>query len=224
MSEPLTKTERTRLRRAPTRGSHDRAAIHAILDAAPLAHVAAADGDLPVVRPMTHWRIGDFLYLHTAKVGQLAKLACDGKTLCVSVAIVDGMVLARSAFAHSVNYRSVTLFAAATEVTDPAEKEKVLDALVDKVVPGRSGLLRPMTTKERDATLVLKMPIDEASAKSRLGPPRDAETDRDWPVWAGVIPLALMPLPPVQDSSQPTRLEAPALGPWAGSPPPSGQD
>ena len=211
-------TERTRLHRSPARGHYDRATIHAILDAAPLAHVAVADGDEPVVRPMTPWRVGETLYVHTARNGQLAQLLLDGHLACISVALLDGLVLARSACRHSVNYRSVTLFAKATEIADKTAKERLLNALVDKLTPGRSPLLRPVTAAERDSVLVLAFPIDEASAKLRSGPPLDLEKDRAWPVWAGQLPLAWATLPPQPVSGLADGLTPPRPGPWIKGP------
>ncbi len=197
-------TERTAVRRLPDRGRYDRATIHAILDAGFIAHVGITadtpDGPMPVVIPTAYGRVGDTLYIHGSPASRLLRTLKQGVPMCVTVTLVDGLVLARSAFHHSINYRSVVLFGTGVEVTDPAAKAAALAAFVDHVVPGRSAEVRPTDEKELRGTTVLALPIDEASAKVRTGPPIDEERDLDRDVWAGVLPLALVPVAaPVPD-------------------------
>ncbi len=189
MSEPLLQTDRTRLRRKPGRGSHDRAVVEAILDEALLCHVGFVVDGAPVVIPTTFVRLGDLIYVHGAVANRMLR-SIAGVETCVTVTLLDALVLARTAFHHSVNYRSVVIFGAARVVDDPVEKRAALAALVDKVVAGRSAACRPPDDKELAATSVLALPIDEASAKSRSGPPLpDDGADAELPYWAGVIPL-----------------------------------
>jgi nitroimidazol reductase NimA-like FMN-containing flavoprotein (pyridoxamine 5'-phosphate oxidase superfamily) len=189
-------TDRTRLRRKPARGSHERAVIDAILDEALVCHVAfpgdAMHGAVsgPVVIPTTHVRIGDELYLHGSAASRMLKTLAGGVEVCVAVTLLDGIVLARAAMHHSVNYRSVILFGRARAVEERTEKLAALAALVDHAVPGRSAACRPPNAKELTATLVIALPIAEASAKTRSGPPLpDDDDDAVLPYWAGVIPL-----------------------------------
>jgi nitroimidazol reductase NimA-like FMN-containing flavoprotein (pyridoxamine 5'-phosphate oxidase superfamily) len=184
-------TERTTLRRRPDRGSHDRAVIDAILDEALVAHVGFAVDGQPVVVPMTHARAGDRLFLHGAVASRAMAVLRGGAPACVTVTLLDGIVLARSASRHSVNYRSVVIFGVASEVVDPDAKRAALDALVEHVMPGRAADVRPSTGAELDSTCVVSLPLDEASAKMRSGPPVDYEQDLPRPCWAGEIPLRL---------------------------------
>jgi len=183
--------ERTRLRRKAQRGSHDRAVIDAILDEALICHVAITADHGPLVLPTAFARVGDDVFLHGAVANALLAAIAHGAPVCVTVTLLDGLVLARTAFHHSVNYRSVVLFGAGTRVDDPARKRAALAALVDKMQPGRSRACRPPDDKELAATQVIAIPIGEASAKARTGPPLpDDEVDRALPYWSGVIPLA----------------------------------
>jgi len=214
-------SDRTKIRRLPDRGRYDRATISSILDEAYIAHVGfLADGD-PRVLPMTYGRIGEVLYLHGA-VGNAMLRGSSGVQVCVTVTLLDGLVLARSAFHHSMNYRSVVVLGEASRVDDEDEKRAALDAVVDHVLPGRSRDARPTDEGELRATLVLRVPLDEASAKVRVGGPIDDERDMDLPVWAGVVPLRLVPAAPEQDPVQSTAgLRPPAAaalrrGPAAG--------
>jgi uncharacterized protein len=184
---------RTAVRRLPERGSYDRAAAHAILDEGLVAHVGLAGDDGPVVIPMLYGRRGDRLLLHGSPASRLLRGGAKGVDLCVTVTLVDGLVLARSAFHHSMNYRSVVVFGRATPVTDPDDKRAALDALVEHIVPGRTADARPPSDKELRGTLVLSLPLDECSVKARTGGPKDDEDDLDLPVWAGVIPLTTVP-------------------------------
>ena len=193
------KTERTTVRRMPKRGVYDRPTIEAILDEALICHVGfVADGQ-PVVIPTIHARLGETLYFHGSAASRMLRTLKGGVPVCVTATILDGLVLARSAFNHSMNYRSVVVFGSAREVTDADEKSRALEAVVEHVVAGRSRDVRSPNEKELKATLVLALPIDEASAKIRTGPPVDDEADYAMQTWAGVLPLALTPGAPVPD-------------------------
>jgi nitroimidazol reductase NimA-like FMN-containing flavoprotein (pyridoxamine 5'-phosphate oxidase superfamily) len=200
-SDDLAATPRTALRRHAERGRFDRATVNGVLDEAYIAHVGfVVDGE-PRVLPMTYGRDGDVLYLHGA-VGNAMLRAAAGAPVCVTVTLLDGLVLARSAFHHSMNFRSVVLLGTATKVTDDAEKAHAFDVIVDHVVPGRSRVARPANDGERRTTMVLRLPIQEGSAKVRTGGPIDDPEDMDLPVWAGVVPLRLIPGSPEQDPAQ----------------------
>ncbi|HEX8253837.1 MAG TPA: pyridoxamine 5'-phosphate oxidase family protein [Thermoanaerobaculia bacterium] len=192
-------TERTRVRRLPKRGEYDRATINAILDEALICHVGFVVEDAPMVIPTIHWRDGDTLYIHGSAGSRMLRSMKKGIEVCVTVTLLDGLVLARSAFHHSMNYRSVVVLGTASEVTDDAEKVRALEALVEHVVAGRSAEVRGPNEIELRATSVLALPITEASAKIRTGGPVDDEEDYALPVWAGVLPLTLMPGEPVAD-------------------------
>lgn len=192
MTRTLEVTDRTRVRRKPGRGSHERAVIDAILDEGLVCHVAVIAGGSPVVLPTTHVRIDDAIYIHGSAASHLLRALAGGAEVAVAVTLLDGLVLARTAFHHSVNYRSVVLFGRATLVEDPALKRHALAALVDKLVAGRSAACRPPDDAELAATKVLALPIEEASAKVRRGPPvPDEGDDAALPYWAGVIPIEL---------------------------------
>ena len=191
-------SERVRVKRLHERGAYDRATIDAILDATPIAHVGYVVGTQPFVTPTLQWREGDHVYWHGSAASRMLE-AADGADVCVTVTLIDGIVLARSAFHHSVNYRSVMLIGRASLVTDPAEKEARLKAFVDGMFPGRLAILRPVTALELRATSVLSIPINEASAKVRIGPPKDDEEDYALDIWAGVLPLRLETQAPISD-------------------------
>jgi nitroimidazol reductase NimA-like FMN-containing flavoprotein (pyridoxamine 5'-phosphate oxidase superfamily) len=180
------------------RGAYDRATIDAILDAQPVAHVGYSLDGTPLVTPTLQWREGDDLYWHGSAASRMLD-RCEGAEVCVTVTLIDGLVLARSAFHHSVNYRSVMLVGRARVVTDPAEKALRLRNFVDGMFPGRWDRLRATTPQEFKATSVLTMPIAEASAKVRQGPPGDDEEDLGVDVWAGVIPIRTEALAPQPD-------------------------
>jgi nitroimidazol reductase NimA-like FMN-containing flavoprotein (pyridoxamine 5'-phosphate oxidase superfamily) len=195
----LAQTDRTTLRRLAARGSFDRAVANAILDEAYLAHVGfVVDGE-PRVLPMTYGRDGDQLYLHGAAANGMLK-AADGAQVCVTVTLLDGLVLARSAFHHSMNYRSVVLVGRAEKVEDPVEKRHALGVIVEHVLAGRGAESRPTNDKEARATSVLRLPIVEGSAKVRAGDAIDDAEDLDLPVWAGVIPLRMVAGEPVANA------------------------
>lgn len=191
MSHSPAPSDRTRVRRVPKRAAYDRATIHAILDEALVCHVGLVSLDQPFVIPTIHLRLGDELFIHGSVASRLLEQGRGGARLCVTVTLVDGVVLARSAFHHSMNYRSVVILAEARSVTSRDEKLSVFAALVDRFSPGRSAHARPPTELELKATELLALPIAEASAKLRAGGPIDDEADLSLPIWAGVIPLRL---------------------------------
>lgn len=181
-------SERTRVRRLHERGHYDRATIDAILDTMPLCHVGIVVDGCPVVTPTLQWREGDHVYWHGSTASRMI-CAAEGAEVCLTVAILDGFVLARSAFHHSVNYRSVMLFGRAEKVAGAEAKAARLQRFIDGLFPGRWPTLRPMTEQELKATTVLSLRIDEASAKVRTGPPKDDEEDYALPIWSGVLPV-----------------------------------
>ena len=181
---------RTRARRLHHKAAYDRATIDAILDAMPVAHIGHLIDGFPVVTPTLQWREGDRLYWHGSSASRMIRAAA-GAPVCVTVTLTDGMVLARSALEHSVNYRCVMAFGTAEPVTDPALKARHLETMVEQLFPGRWPQLRPMTAQEVKATAVLSLPLTEASAKLSQGNTEDPEEDIGWPVWAGVLPINL---------------------------------
>jgi len=193
-------TVRTRVRRVAHRGHYDRTTLHAILDEAYVCHVAFADELGVHCIPTACWREGDHLYIHGSNGSRMLKLAGSGAQVCVTVTHIDGLVLARSAFNHSMNYRSAVIYGA-FEVVPDAQKPVVLDTFMDVLAPGRSQQVRPGNAKELAATTVLRIPLDEAACKIRTGGPKDDAEDLDLPVWAGVLPMALLPLSPVVDAA-----------------------
>jgi nitroimidazol reductase NimA-like FMN-containing flavoprotein (pyridoxamine 5'-phosphate oxidase superfamily) len=192
-------TERTRLRRLPERGAYDRPTVHAILDEGFICHVGFVVDGQPHVIPTGYVRVGETVYLHGSSGSRLGLR--PGMPICVTVTLLDGIVLARSAFHHSMNYRSVMAIGRTRKLTDPEEKDAALAALVEHIVPGRSAEVRAGDRRELAATAVLALPLDEVSAKVRTGDPKDEDEDEDededydLPYWAGVLPLALEPGP-----------------------------
>jgi uncharacterized protein len=183
-------SDRVRLRRRRERGSHDRSVIDAILDEALIAHLGVADETgQPLVIPTLHARRGDLVYIHGSSAGRTLRALAAGAPACLTVSLLDGLVLARSAMHHSANYRSVMLFGEATSVEDPAQKLAAFEAIVEHIVPGRWPDVRPPTDNELKATSLLAIEIDEASAKVRTGPPMDDEEDYASETWAGVLPF-----------------------------------
>lgn len=179
---------RTQVRRKPERAHYDAEAINAIVDAAVICSVAfQIDGAVHAI-PTIHWRDGEHLYIHGAKASRMLKALTEGEA-CITIALADGLVLARSAMHHSMNYRSVVIYGRFELVTDPVEKERSLQALIEGLYPGRWDTLRPINDKELNATSVLRIPLAEASAKVRDMGVKDDDEDLGWPVWAGVIPL-----------------------------------
>lgn len=181
----------TQIKRLPERGSDDFELACAIIDEAKICHVGFTLDEQPYVIPMALGRDGKNLLLHGSAVSRLMKNLAGGLPCCVSITHLDGMVLARSAFHSSMNYRSLMVFGQAQEVTDPEKKSRGLDALVDHLVPGRTAELRASTRKELNATTLLRLPVDTFSIKSRNGPPNDASADLGAPVWAGVVPFSV---------------------------------
>jgi nitroimidazol reductase NimA-like FMN-containing flavoprotein (pyridoxamine 5'-phosphate oxidase superfamily) len=182
---------RTQVRRLPERGAYDPAVVRAILDAAFLCHVGFVHDGAPVVLPTGFGRRGDDLYLHGSSASRMLRALRGGVDVCCTVTILDGLVLARSVFHHSMNYRSVVVFGRATAVVEEAEKLAALAVIANHIAPGRWDAARRPNPQELKATLVLKLPLTEASAKLRTGPPKDEEEDYALPVWAGVIPVRL---------------------------------
>lgn len=181
----------TRLKRLPERGSHDLQLACAIIDEAKICHVGFSLAEQPYVVPMALGRDGHRILLHGSVASRLMKELAGGLPCCVTVTHLDGLVLARSAFHSSMNYRSLMVFGRAVPIDEPGEKKRCLDALVNHLVPGRAAELRPSTRKELNATSLLALPIETFSIKTRSGPPSDAASDIDADVWAGVIPLAI---------------------------------
>ncbi len=180
---------RSRLRRLYERGSYDVDAINAVLDAGLIAHVGYVIDGQPFVTPTAYWREAEHVYWHGSSASRMLRTVREGVPVCLTVTHLDGLVLARSGFHHSMNYRSVMLFGRAEIVEDPSAKERALDVFIDRLCPGRRAELRPPTPQELKATMVVRMTIEEGSAKVRTGPPKDDEEDYALSVWAGVVPV-----------------------------------
>jgi uncharacterized protein len=191
-------TQRTSLRRLPERARYDPETVHSILDEGFICHVAFVVDGQPYALPTGYARIGERLYLHGSTGSRLG--LWPGMDVCVTVTLLDGIVLARSAFHHSFQYRSVMVLGRTELVTDLAEKEAALTALVEHFMPGRSADARAGSRRELASTAVLAVPLEEVSAKVRTGDPKDDEEDYALPVWAGILPLAIVPGEPIPDS------------------------
>lgn len=202
-------TDRTKLKRLPKRGHFDRETVYAILDEGFICHVGFAVEGQPFVIPTGYARVDDKLYIHGSQASRMLRSLSNGLDACVTVTIVDGLVLARSAFHHSMNYRSVLVFGHATLLDDPKEKYDALVALSEHIVRGRWADVREPNEQEMVQTTVLCLPIDEASAKIRTGPPLDDEADYALPMWAGVIPLKLVAGDPINDPRLPAEIPIP---------------
>ena len=198
MSVAAPPSKRTKVRRLAERGRYDTETVEEILDQGFVCHLGVSDHGSVRVVPTAYARVGDVLYLHGA-AGNASLKASQGSEVCVTVTLVDGLVLARAAFHHSINYRSVTIYGTATEVTDDAEKRLALDAVVEHIVPGRGVDARRPNDSELKSTRVIRLPISEASAKVRTGGPKDDEDDMDLPIWAGVIPMHTSTETPIAD-------------------------
>src|SRR5581483_9507759 len=210
---------RTRVKRVPERGAYDRGQVDAILDAGLVCHLGFVHDGHPIVIPTLYARVGDGVYVHGSSASRMLRTLKGGVDACLTVTLVDGLVLARSIFHHSINYRSVVVLGRAAEVTDPDEKVGALEAFGERILPGWWAEVRPPTRLELKATSILRLPLDEASAKLRTGPPTDDEEDYDLPVWAGVIPLALRAGEPQPDPRLAFDLPAPRVPPrYDGSP------
>jgi nitroimidazol reductase NimA-like FMN-containing flavoprotein (pyridoxamine 5'-phosphate oxidase superfamily) len=202
-------TRRVQVKRLPDRGSYDRSTVDAVLDEALICHLGFSVEGQPYVIPTIHARDGDRLYVHGSSASRMLRTLKAGVPACLTVTIVDGLVMARSAFHHSINYRSVMVLGTALEVTDPKEKLAALHAVTDHVAPGRWEEVRPPTPDELRQTTVLRMGLDEASAKIRSGPPVDDPADVPLPVWAGVVPLRQVASPPVAEERVPVGVAVP---------------
>jgi nitroimidazol reductase NimA-like FMN-containing flavoprotein (pyridoxamine 5'-phosphate oxidase superfamily) len=210
MPHPSAPSARTRLVREADRAVYDRAAAYKILDEGFICHVGfVADGQ-PFVIPTGYGRVGDNLYIHGSAASRMLRRVDEGVPVCVTVTLLDGLVLARSIFNHSMNYRSVVILGTAVAVTDAQEKLEALRLLSEHILPGRWAESRQPNEKEIKATLVMRLPIEEFSAKVRQGPPVDDEEDYAFPTWAGVIPLEMVPGRPVNDPRLDPGREVPA--------------
>jgi len=205
----FTPTERTQVHRLPKRGVYDREAVYRILDEGLVCHVGFVADGKPVVIPTGYGRQGETLYVHGSNASRMFRALGKGADVCITVTLIDGLVLARSAFHHSMNYRSVVIFGKATVLDDPAAKREALHVFTQHVAPGRWEEIRQPSEKELQATTVLSIPLEEVSAKVRTGPPIDDEEDYALPVWAGVLPLDLTPKNPLADPRLPTEIPVP---------------
>lgn len=205
----FTPTERTKLKRLPKRGHFDRETVYGILDEGFICHVGFAPEGRPVVIPTGYARVDDTLYIHGSQASRMLRTLAGGVDACVTVTLIDGLVLARSAFHHSMNYRSVVIFGRATLVEEREEKLAALLALSEHIVRGRWADVRGPSEEELVQTTVLSLELVEASAKIRTGPPLDDEEDYALPVWAGVLPLRLEKGEPAKDPRLPEGIEVP---------------
>jgi nitroimidazol reductase NimA-like FMN-containing flavoprotein (pyridoxamine 5'-phosphate oxidase superfamily) len=210
MTQILEQTDRTRLRRIPKRGVFDRETIYSIIDEGLICHVGFVVNGEPFVMPTGYARIGDQLIIHGSSASRMMRSIAEGIEVCVTVTLLDGLVLARSAFHHSMNYRSVVIFGKAETITGEDEKNAALEALTEHIIPGRWPEIRWPSALELKATTVLRLPIEEASAKVRTGDPIDDEEDYEMDVWAGVIPLAMTSGPAIDDTRLNASLSVPA--------------
>jgi hypothetical protein len=206
----FTPTDRTQVKRLPKRGKYERETVFAILDAGFVCHVGFTVDGQPYVIPTNYGRSGDTLYLHGSAASRMLRTLSEGVPVSVTVTHVDGLVLARSAFHHSVNYRSVVILGTAQLVTDPAEKMEALRVFTEHVMKGRWDDVRQPTEQELKATTVLALPLEEVSAKVRTGGPIDDEEDYALPVWAGVLPLETAAKEPVPDPQRKSDLPIPS--------------
>src|SRR6266850_5273339 len=207
--EKLLQTPRTTLKRLSQRGNYDRELIEQILDDGFICHVGFAVDGQPFVIPTGYARVGDSLVIHGSQASRMLRTVGQGIDVCVTVTLIDGLVLARSAFHHSMNYRSVVVFGRATVIEDPDPKVAALRALSEHMIPGRWDDVREPSERELQQTTVLSLPLTEASAKVRTGPPLDEEEDYELSVWAGVIPVRLVAEPPVHDARLSANSEVP---------------
>lgn len=199
MSDKQLMTQRSQIKRLPQRGDYDRRHIYQILDEGLICHVGFVVEGQPFVIPTSYGRMDDKLYIHGSPASRMLRSLQQGIEVCVTVTLLDGLVLARSAFHHSMNYRSVAIFGRAIAVETPEEKMIALKAFTEHIIPKRWSEIRSPTHQEMNGTLVLSLPLQEASAKVRTGPPIDDEADYDLSVWAGELPLQLTTKPPIAD-------------------------
>lgn len=208
--EPLTATQRSQIRRLPQRGQYERQVVYQILDEGLVCHLGFVVDGQPFVIPTAYGRVDDRLYIHGSPASRMLRTLQGGVEVCVTVTLLDGLVLARSAFHHSMNYRSVVVFGTAAIVEGADEKLAALQAFTEHIVPGRWAEVRLPTRQEVAGTLVLVLPLTEASAKVRTGPPVDDEADYKLPVWAGEIPLRLTAGTPIDDPRLIVGIEPPS--------------
>jgi len=209
MPNEIKKTVRTKLKRLPKRGHFDRETVYKILDEAFVCHVGFTVENQPFVIPTAYGRKDDVLYIHGSAASRMMKNLAHGIDICVTVTLLDGLVLARSAFHHSVNYRSVVIFGKAELVSEESEKFEALRIFTEHIIPNRWDEIREPNAKELKGTTVLRLPINEASAKMRVGNPIDDEEDMSLNVWAGVIPIKLTAEKPINDDQLPNNIEVP---------------
>jgi len=202
-------TEKTRVKRLYQRACYDRETVHAVLDAGLMCHVGYVIDGQPYVTPTAYWRDGDRVYWHGSSASRMLRQLKQGVPVCFTVALLDGLVLARSGFHSSINYRSVMAFGVAEQVTGEAEKLAALEAFSERLTPGRWAELRPATKQEVKATSVMSLQLDEVVAKVRNGPPSDDEEDYSLGVWAGEVPLRQVVDPPVDDPRLSAGIKAP---------------
>ena len=205
----FTPTERIKVRRLPDRGRYDSESVYGILDEAFICHVGFVVDGQPYVIPTGFARVNDTLYIHGSAASRMLRTLADGVQVCVTVTLVDGIVMARSGFHSSMNYRSVVILGRATQVEERNEKLAALAAFSEQVMPGRWKNLRETTDAELKGTLVLRLPLEEVSAKVRTGPPKDDEEDYALRLWAGVVPLKLTAGNPIDDPRLPKGIEPP---------------
>ena len=202
-------TDKTKVKRAPKRGSYDKETVYSILDNHFICQIAFVFNDYPVIIPTIFGRKGDVIYIHGASVSRMLVTLEKGLPISVSVTQTDGLVLARSAFHHSLNYKSVTIFGKAVLVDDVAEREEALKIISDQIIPDRWEEVRLPNKKEMKATKIIRIPISEASAKIRTGPPNDDKPDYELPIWAGVVPMKTVFEAPIPDPQLKQKLEIP---------------
>ena len=207
-------TDRNRVRRLPERAAYEREAVYQVLDAALVAHVGYLVDGQPYVTPTAFWRQGDRLYWHGSAGSRMHRAQAQGLPVCVTVTHLDGLVLARSAFDHSLNYRSAMVFGVARPVPE-ADKAAALEAFLERLCPGRAAQVRPPTVAELKQTAVMVLDIEQAVVKTRSGPPHDDPADLDRPVWAGLVPLAVRVEPLERDGREPQGVVPPE--PWTGA-------
>ena len=203
------RTDRTRLHRLAARGHYERETVYSILDEGFVCHLGFVDAGHPYVIPMAYGRAGDLVYVHGSSASRALRVAASGVPVCLTVTHVDGIVLARSVFNHSMNYRSVVILGVAVAIREEDEKQLALQTLTERLVPGRWDDARRPNRKELRATTILRIPLDESSAKVRAGPPTDDEEDMTLPVWAGIVPMSHEFLAPVPDPRLDRDIETP---------------
>ena len=200
-------SDRTRIRRLAELANYERATLHAVIDAAHLCHIAFQDAKGTHCIPTACWRQAEYLYIHGSNGGRLSKLLSSGVQACVSITHLDGLVLARSAFNHAMNYRSAVIYGSFERVLDETDKHQALAQFMDKLAPGRQAQARPGNNKEMAATTIMRISLEEAAVKIRTGGPVDDAEDMDIPVWAGVLPFTQIQTTPIVDSQ--CQVEAP---------------